>query len=361
MRAPFQRTQGNGLFGSPARNLGLGLVYMAVVMTTATIAYVLAGWSLADAIYMVTVTVYTVGYNEVRPVNTTLLRSITIATIVLGCTGVIFLTGALVQAITLQQVDQLFGTRRMTRQIEAMSGHVIICGFGRIGALLAEGLAAGGASFVFVERDRQRAEQARAAGYLCVEGDATDPATLLRAGVERARLLASVLSQDAANVFITLTARKLHPELEIIARGETPSTESMLQQAGANRVVMPAHIGAERMVEMILYRQTEAFLHDSEAMQAFGKTLLTLGLNLEVVAVAPGSPAAGQTIEAIERAAEGAFFIVQVNHQAGEALTRPAPESRIQAGDGVLLVGRGQRGHALFAAGAGGGFRKSAR
>jgi K+/H+ antiporter YhaU regulatory subunit KhtT len=115
------------------------------------------------------------------------------------------------------------------------------------------------------------------------------------------------------------------------------------------------------MVEMILYRQTEAFLHDSEAMQAFGKTLLTLGLNLEVVAVAPGSPAAGQTIEAIERAAEGAFFIVQVNHQAGEALTRPAPESRIQAGDGVLLVGRGQRGHALFAAGAGGGFRKSAR
>jgi len=361
MRAPFRRTKGNGLFGSPTRNLGVGLIYMAVVMTAATIAYVLAGWSLADAIYMVTVTVYTVGYNEVRPVDTTLLRSITIATIVLGCTGVIFLTGALVQAITLDQVNQLFGIKRMTRQIEALADHVIICGYGRIGALLAEGLAAGGAAFVFVERDRQRAEQARAAGYLCVEGDATDEAALLQAGVERARLLATVLSQDAANVFITLTARKLHPELEIIARGEALSTEGKLQQAGANRVVMPAHIGAERMVEMILYQQTEEFLHGSDTMQAFGKMLLTLGLNLEVVATAPGSPAVGQTIEAIERAAEGAFFIVQINHQQGEALTRPAPDARIQAGDGVLLIGRGQRGHALFAAGARAGFRKSAR
>src|SRR6185312_13562005 len=110
----------------------------------ATIGYWLAGWPIGDAFYMVIVTVYTVGYSEIRAVNTPLLRGITIGTIVFGCTGMIFLTGALVQFITLNQLNQIFGLRRMTTQIDKLDRHVIVCGFGRLGSALARELRAGG-------------------------------------------------------------------------------------------------------------------------------------------------------------------------------------------------------------------------
>ena len=250
---PTVVVQSDGLLASPSRNLIVGLLYMAVVMMAATISYRLAGWSLGDAIYMVIITVYTVGYQEVHPLDTALLRTITISTIVLGCTGVIFLTGALVQFITLNQINQVFGIKRMNTQIDKLSDHVIICGFGRIGAMLAQILEAASAAFVIVERDEERSERARGIGYLCIQADAADESALRSAGVTRARIVATVLPNDAANVFITLTARNMHPAVEIIARGEAPSTERMLLHAGANRVVQPTHIGAERIAEIFLY------------------------------------------------------------------------------------------------------------
>jgi voltage-gated potassium channel Kch len=350
-----------GLLGSPSRNLTIGLIYMLVVMASATAAYVMAGWSFADALYMVVITVYTVGYNEVHAVETPLLRGITISTIVLGCTGVIFLTGALVQFITLNQLNQVFGLKRMSGLIDKLSDHVILCGFGRIGFEMAQGLSAGGGKFVVLEQDAKRAEQARSLGYLVIQSDATDEAALQAAGVTRARVLATVLSDDAANVFITLSARSLNPEIEIIARGEVPTTESKLLQAGANKVVLPTHIGAERMVEMILYQETARFIRGSERMRDFEKVLLSLGLSMETVAVAPDSPAAGQTIEWVEREANGAFFVVQINYRDGETVTRPEKETGIKAGDGLVLVGRGVRARQLFEAGGRSSFRKSAR
>ena len=345
---PSVVVQSDGLLASPSRNLIVGLLYMAVVMTAATISYRLAGWSLGDALYMVIITVYTVGFQEVHPLDTALLRTITISTIVLGCTGVIFLTGALVQFITLNQINQVFGIKRMNTQIDKLSNHVIICGFGRIGAMLAQILEAAGAAFVIVEREEERAERARGLGYLCVQADAADKSALQSAGVTRARIVATVLPNDAANVFITLTARNMHPEIEIIARGEAPSTERMLLHAGANRVVQPTHIGAERIAEIILYEQTASFGHGSDQMRDFERVLQTLGLSMEVVTAAPGSPAIGETIEAIERAAEGAFFIVQTIHRDGAAITQPEPGMRIREGDGLVLIGRTPGTTSLF-------------
>jgi voltage-gated potassium channel Kch len=349
------------LLASPARNLFAGLIFMAVLIVGATASYVAAGWSLADAFYMVVITVYSVGYDEVRPVDTTLLRVISISTIVLGCTGMIFLTGALIQFITLNQINQIFGLKRMTTQIDKLSDHVIICGFGRIGVMLAHELEAGRAAFVILEQSDTRAEQARNLGYLCIQSDATDEAVLLAAGVTRARTLATVLPNDAANVFITLSARSLNPALEIIARGELPSTESKLLQAGANKIVMPTHIGAERIAEMILYEKTADFIRGSDRMRDFDKVLHTLGLDMDVVAAASGSPAVGKTIEAVEREAAGAFFIVQINRRDGEAITRPDSTIRIEAGDGLVLIGRGLAARNLFEPDGRSTFRRSAR
>jgi voltage-gated potassium channel len=331
------------LADSPWRNLMGGLVYMVAVIAAATVAYVLVGWSWGDAFYFVIITVFTVGYEEVHPIVTGELRTITIATVILGCTGIIFLTGALVQFITITQIQQLLGTKRMKTQINKMTGHVIICGYGRIGQMLADELRAGGSDFVIVELNEARFTEATARGYVTWKGDATDEDVLEAVGVQRARALATVVPNDAANVFITLSARNLNKNLEIIARGEAPSTKSKLLQAGANSVVEPTHIGAERIAQLILFPRTSMFTEGSERMRTLATGLRTLGLELEVMAVAPGSPLAGATIDAIEHEAIGSLFVVAVNRKDGETLTRPDPSTRIEAGDGVVVITRSGR------------------
>jgi voltage-gated potassium channel len=336
-----------GLLASPVRNLIWGVSFVLVVVALATLAYRIAGWRLGDAFYMVVMTVYTVGYGEVHPIDTPLLRAITIVTIVLGCTGMIFLTGALVQFITLNQLNQIFGLRSMNAQIDKLDNHVIVCGFGRIGVALAQELHAGGTSFVILELDDATVAQARHLGYLCVQGDATDADVLREAGVMRARTLATVLPNDATNVFITLRTRGLNPHIEIIARGELPATETMLLQAGASKVILPTHIGAERIAELIMYPETARFIRGSPRMREFEQTLHSLGLELELIEAAPGGKLAGQTVEAIEQQANGAVFIVQLDRRGGEAITDPDGQTVIEPGDGVVIVGRGVKARAL--------------
>ncbi len=327
---------------SPLRNLAAGLVFMLVVSAGATVAYMGKGWSFGDALYMVVLTVYTVGFDEVRPINTPELRVITIALIVMGCTGMIFLTGALIQLITASQLQQLFGFRRMQKEIDRLTDHVIICGYGRIGQMLARELQAGKSDFVIVERGDGRMTTARELGFLSVHGDATDEDVLKLAGVGRARALATVLPDDAANVFITLSARSLNRELTIIARGEAASTEGKLIQAGADRVVLPTRIGAERMAELLLYQDVAKVLSGIKAgdLDRLGRDLRRLGLEIEVVAAATGSKSVGATIGALESAAAGAFLVVALERQNGDVLLQPAADIAIQEGDGVAIVGR---------------------
>ena len=199
------------LLGSPGRTLVSIIIFVVVVIALATGAYMTAGWSFSDASYMVLLTVYTVGYGEVRPINTPFLHAVTMGTMILGCTGMILLTGALVQYLTITQLQQIFGVKRVKAEIDRLENHVIVVGFGRIGLTLAKGLLAGGAKFVVIEQNEKRAAEVRELGYLCLIGDATDERALQDAGIARARTLASVLPNDAANVFIALSARSLNP------------------------------------------------------------------------------------------------------------------------------------------------------
>jgi voltage-gated potassium channel len=336
-----------GLLDSPVRNLTAGVIYTVTVMIIATIAYMAAGWSFRDALYMVIVTVYTVGYNEVRPINTAALNVITIGLIVLGCTGIIFLTGALVQFFTLNQINKTLGLKRMNTQIDELQEHVIVCGFGRLGTVLARSLRASSAGFVILEANEARANEARLQGYLCIHGDASSEAVLLAAGVKRANALATVLANDAVNVFITLSARALNPNLSIVARGEVSSTESKLLQAGADKVVLPTQIGAERIAELILYEESARFIEGLERSHGFQCVLHNFGVELEVVTAAPQSPAARMTVAAIERQAKGAFFIIQINRRDGDVFTAPPTTTVVGEGDGVVLIGRPNRADIL--------------
>jgi voltage-gated potassium channel len=332
----------NRLTDSPVRNLFWGVVYMVAVIAAATVAYVFNGWSVNDAFYFVIISVFTVGYGELHPV-VGVLRPITEITIVLGWLGITFLAAAFVQFITIAQIQQLLGTKRMQTQIDKMANHVIICGYGRIGQMLADELRAGGSDFVILELNEARFAESVARGYPSWKGDAADEEVLKAVGVARARALATVVPNDAANVFITLSARNLNKKLEIIARGEAPSTKSKLLQAGANAVVEPTHIGAERIAQLILYPRTSSFTDGSDRMRTLGIGLRTLGLELEVMAVAADSPLAGATIDAVEHEAIGSLFVVAINRKNGETLTRPDPSTKIEAGDGVVVITRSGR------------------
>jgi voltage-gated potassium channel len=328
------------VLASPARNLVAGAAFVLVVMAFGIGAYVSTGWSWGDAIYMVVLTVFTVGYDEVRPINTPELRAITIAVIWFGCTGMIFLTGALVQFITATQFSDILGVRRMHSRIEGLRDHVIVCGFGRIGNQLAREMHAAAAAFVILERDEARSREAQALGYLCLRADATEEDSLRRVGIAHARALATVLPDDAANVFITLSARSLNRELMIIARGEAPSTEGKLLQAGANRVVLPAHIGAERMAEMLLFPNAVT----PPGARAMEHELRRLGLTLEVLVVEPGSSWVGLTVQEIEQRAEAGFLIIELERAVTQRSERPREDTRVEPGDGVVVIGRSIRG-----------------
>jgi voltage-gated potassium channel len=284
-----------------------------------------------------------VGYGEVRPIDTPALDAITIGLIVLGCTAIIFLTGALVQYFTLSQLNKAIGLKRMNTQIDQLKGHVVLCGFGRLGTVLARSLSASSAGFVILEENEARAIEARAQGYLCIHGDATTEEALHAAGVTRAHALATVLSNDALNVFITLSARALNPNLLIVARGEVPSTETKLLHAGADKVVLPTHIGAERVAELLLYQESARFIGGLERSHGFQGVLHNFGIELEVVTAAPQSPAVRMTVAALERQAKGAFFIVQINRRDGDVFTAPPAAAVIGGGDGVVLIGRPNR------------------
>ncbi|MBA4354851.1 MAG: potassium channel protein, partial [Novosphingobium sp.] len=147
-------TQGaNSVLGSPLRMLTGTLIFELAVFVISTCGFLFAGWPMGDATYMVLLTIFSVGYGEIRPVDTTFLRLWTSATIMLGCTGMIVLTGALVQVFTLFQFRRLLGLDRMMTEIEKLDGHVIICGYGRIGVQLAKAMTEAKRPFLILERD----------------------------------------------------------------------------------------------------------------------------------------------------------------------------------------------------------------
>ena len=329
----------------PLRNLIGGVSFVLAVMACSIAAYVHWGWSFGDALYFTILTVFTVGYGEVRPIDTPGLRVITMSLIVLGCSGTIFVTGALVQFITFNQINQILGIRRMKNQIEELRGHVIICGYGRIGLMLARELSAGRQRFVVLERNELRHAQVQAQGHLCLLGDATEEEALRRAGIERAAVLATVLPDDAANVFITLSARSLNANLNIIARGEAAATERKLLQAGADRVVMPTQIGAERIAEIILFPELSERVRAPQ--REASASLRQLGLELEVIIVETDAPFAGCTVAEIEQSAAHGFLVLAVQAPDSPPMDGLPPDTRVLPGSGVTVAVRAGHNVAL--------------
>lgn len=325
----------------PQTNLVYASIYVIGVMTVFAIGYHVAGWSWLDSIYMVFITSFSVGFGEVIPVTDPWLRLWTMGLIAFGCSGIIFITGTLVQLLTESQIQQALGGKRMEKEIQKLKNHAIVCGYGRIGRMIASQLQAGNIPFVILDQAVDRISEAEAAGWLTLNGEATDEAVLLQAGIQRARVLATVLPNDAANVFITLSARNLNPEIQIIARGEVPSTERKLLQAGANRVVLPAHIGADRIAHLIIHPNARELLGERDKSRLdFEHHLTDLGLDISEIEINTNSPWLNRRVGDVEKESAGQLLSIAIRRHNGNTEMKPAADAVLGAGDALVVMKR---------------------
>jgi voltage-gated potassium channel len=300
------------------------------VLAVGTVGYLLLGLDPLDALYQSVTTVTTVGFREVGGDPTAAFQWFTILLVLLGVGTVLYALGVLLEALVEGSISEGFGRRRMERQLEQVSGHVVVCGWGRVGQAITAAL--GGShrdTVVVVERDPERADDVEG---LVVAGDATDDGVLRQAGVDRCRALVVALPEDADNVYVTLSARRLRPDLFIVARAHVGAAESLLKQAGADRVVNPQLIGGLRMAALIDQPHVADFL--DVAMSDAG-----LQFRLSELVVAAGSPVAGRSLrDAHLRDATGAL-VLAVREPEGAFRTNPDPSEVIRGGEVLIAIG----------------------
>ena len=312
------------------RLVATGLLVLSLLLY-GTLGYVLLeGWSPADALYMTVITVTTVGYREVEPLDGS-GKLFTSSLIVLGVGTFFYTFTALVQTVLEGQLAEAVGRRRMEERVAHLKDHFILCGFGRVGEEIARDFRERHISFLVLDADAARVEEARAAGCLALVGDATDEETLDAAGVRRARGLIAAVGSDAANTYVTLTARSLNPDLRIIARTDHPSSAPRLRQAGADRVISPYAIGGRRMALLALQPLLVDFLET--LMGSPGREQILAELE-----VTEGSGMAGRSVA--EACPEGVPVTpLGVLHPDGRVVVGASRDVTLAAGDRLIVLG----------------------
>lgn len=323
----------------PFRKIITGVTLFLAICLVAVAGYMSAGWQLDDSIYMVVITIFGVGYGEVRPIESPGLRALTILVIVSGYAAVIYTVGGLMQMLIDGELNNALGVRRMTKEISGLREHTIICGMGRMGSMLARDLAAAGKPFVVIEGDPARVDEAKDLGYLVVNGDATEESVLEKAGIRHCNTVATVLSEDATNVFVTITARGLNADATIIARGENPRTERKLLGCGADRVVLPTAIGASRVAQLIVRPTAENVLEELPSDRGFTEELGQIGLQFDELEVTHDSPLANRHLNELEVRSNHGFLVVGIRKSDGTVVMNPSGDVALTAGDVVIVLG----------------------
>ena len=314
------------------RRLVIGFTTVLAVVVLGTLGYIMLGWTPFDALFMVVITISGVGFGEVRPMGSTAERVHTMLIIALGMIAVAYTVAGFVQFLTEGEILRLLGHQRMRRQIEEMSGHTVVAGFGRVGSLVCDDLAAAEVPFVVIERSPEKVGEIEGRGFLYVIGDATEEKVLREAGLERARTLVTAMPSDAETVFITLTARQMCPGVMIVARAEQPSTLKKLRQAGANHVVLPAAIGANRIVSLLTNPTAVEF---TELVTQRSR----LAIEMDDIPIKPGSPLEGKTLRDADIGRRTGVIVIAIKRVDGRVEFPPSGDEPFALGDNIVILG----------------------
>jgi voltage-gated potassium channel len=290
----------------------------------------LEGWDFFDSLYMTVTTLTTVGYGEIHPLDR-LGRIYNMVLILTGMGVIFYIVGSLARVVIEGELQLVLGKRKLIKHIKRLKNHYIICGFGRIGEIIARQLKNRGLSLLVIDKEPEQIARLEALGYYFIFGDATRDEVLLEAGIERAKGLISVVSSDAANVYVVLTARSLNPDLFIVARGEELGSEQKLLRAGADKVESPYHMGGQKMAHTILHPTVVTFM---ELAMKEG-----IDWSMEEIAVGHTSPLLGVPLAESGIRQKLDLILVAIKRSDGEMLFNPSHETPILAGDTLIALG----------------------
>jgi voltage-gated potassium channel len=320
----------------PFRRVRIGLGALALVLVGGTVGYLSFGFGPLNAVYQTVITVTTVGFNSPHPLDTG-SKVFTIVLILVGVGTALYTFSTVLEVLFEGEMRELVRSRKMEREIDQMSGHVIVCGWGRVGREVAQFLTNAQRAVVVIDRD---VERVRDVPYASVQGDVTEDETLLSAGILRAATLVAALDTDADNLYVTVAAKSMRPELQIIARARSESSEPKLMRAGADRVVNPQQLGGDRMASFVTQPHVVDFvdivMHDG-----------TLEFRLEELVVSDASSLAGRTIRTAQLRDRTGALVLAIRRPQGEFITNPSPEDMITSGDVLISVGTAEQLEAL--------------
>ena len=316
-----------------ASHLILGAILLTTCVFGGSVGYMLIeGWSVLDALYMTLITVTTVGYSEIHELSPA-GRVFTLLLISSGVGIVFYLASSSLEFMLEGRMMELLGRGKLEKGIRKLKDHYIICGFGSVGSNICGALRdSKPTEIVVIERDRERIAKLEELKIHHVSGEATEEENLINAGVKRAKGLVAALQTDADNVFVTLTARQLNPELFIIARSATEKTESKLLAAGADKVVSPYRMGGHRIAQMISRPTVTDFLE-----------LTTMNsernFQMEEMPVHPSSELTDVVLRDSGIRQRFDLIIVAVRKSGGEMIFNPSSETKLHGGDTVIAIG----------------------
>lgn len=310
-----------------------GFFALLLVFCLGVISYMrVEGWSFFDSLYQVVITLSTVGFQEVYPLSHN-GRIVTMLLIVTGVGTFAYLVGSFTQALVEGRLQQFLGRRRMQKIIGSLHDHVIICGYGRIGTIVAHELLEESMPVVVIENHPEINKLLDEQGIPYVAGDATSDEALLAAGLPRARTLVTALSQEAANVYVTLTARQLAPNIRIVARADSPDHTQRLERAGADHVLVPHLYGGVRMAQSVLRPTVTSFLE--LALRGRG-----IDLQMEELRVNDSSEVMGKNLIDARIRPRFNLIVIAIKKASGEMIFNPQPQSVLETGDTMVLVGK---------------------
>ncbi|MBS1794485.1 MAG: potassium channel protein [Acidobacteria bacterium] len=307
------------------------LVIFGMILFGACGFYYFENMTFLDSIYHATETVTTVGYGDFAP-KTVEGRIFSTFFMLLGAGTVLFALTIVAQAVVQSELVATLGNRQKLREMEKLKNHFIVCGAGRVGRRIIRNLQKEKLPFVVIERDEKRLAEFENENIITFVADATLEENLISAGVTRARGLATCLADDAANVYVVLTARGLNQSMHIVARAVEEQAEPKLIRAGANRVVAPTIIGSQSMARALLKPAIADFM-DSIVAE-------TLDLVFEEVAVDKGSPYSGKKLRETNLSRELSIMVIAIRRPSGELFFHPTGDSVIEENDMLIVVGK---------------------
>jgi voltage-gated potassium channel len=288
-------------------------------------------YTVLEALYMTVITLATVGFGEVRPLD----QAGRILTIILILMGAGFLTYSLIyisQLLFDPNLIELYRRRRLKKELAQLKDHYIICGYGQMGQIIVQELTNQRKPVVVIDSDDSLIIRLREKGILHLSADATEEENLLAAGTQRAKGLVAVVNKDTDNVFIVLTARDLNRDLLIFARAGSPSTHKRLLKAGANRVVSPFASGARHIAQNILRPTVTDFLE--LALSAEG-----LELSMEEIVIPDDAEIVGKELAHSGIRSQYNLIVVAIKRSDGAMIYNPSPYELLQAGDILVAIG----------------------